>query len=114
MSVQSFTVNRKLLAEIPHFSSDGGESFFVSDFLQRPGDEFSDHLHLFFFHPTASDRRSAETNAAGNERRTRIERNRVLIDRDAGAIKSFLRYFPGQFSFTQVQQHQMIVGTARD
>ncbi len=48
------------------------------------------------------------------ERLLCVERNRVLVGGDRGAVERLFRRPPGRLLGTQIDQHQMRIGTARD
>ena len=49
-------------------------------------DQIRDDGHLGFFHAAGGDRRSADTDTAGNRRRFRVKRDQILVDRDLHAV----------------------------
>ena len=49
---------------------------------------------------------------AGFENRIGVERDRVFVHGDSGAIEHFLRFFPVQIFRAKIDKHQMIVGAA--
>ena len=56
--------------------------------------------------------RGADTDAGGYERRAGFERNRILVDGDAGLVKCLLSRFAGNVAAGEVDQHQVVVGAA--
>ena len=71
-------------------------------------------FHLGFAHPARRDGRRADADAAGDHRRILVERNRVLVDRDAGLAERGLGDLAGDALGEDVDQHQVIVGAAAD
>src|SRR5690606_33186630 len=59
-------------------------------------------------------RRGAETDARGHERLLRVERDAVLVAGDVRTAESRLGALAGGVLRTQVNQHQVVVGAARD
>ena len=55
-----------------------------------------------------------EADAAGDERRLRILGNGVLVDGDAGVAERLLGHLAGEALGTEVDQHEVRVGAARD
>ena len=66
------------------------------------------------FHASASHGRSADANAAGDERRCRIEWNHILIECDSGLLQRLICYFSGDAFLEQFDDHEMIVCSARN
>ena len=62
---------------------------------QRPGDESADLLHLRSAHAAGGHGRRAEADAAGDHRRAGVERDRVLVDGDAGPVERGLGLLAG-------------------
>ena len=60
------------------------------------------------------DRRRADAQAAGDKRRARIVRHRVLVDGDVGAAQRRIGRLAGDALLDQVDQEQVIVGAAGD
>ena len=81
--------------------------------FQRSGNEITDQVHLRFFHAARGHGRRADAHAASDKRRARVERHGVAIDGNARFIQSLLRYLARELGFTQIDQHQMIVGAVR-
>src|SRR4051812_5248739 len=58
--------------------------------------------------------RRSQTHARGDGELLRIARDRVLVDGDAGAIEHLLGRNAGRLLRTEVDQHDVAVGPARD
>nr|GFD32019.1 hypothetical protein [Tanacetum cinerariifolium] len=58
--------------------------------------------------------RRANSDAAGHKRRLVVERHHVFVNRDVGLHQGVLGQLAGQALRAQVNQHQVIVGAARD
>ena len=67
-----------------------------------------------FAHAARGHRRRADADAAGDHRRILIERNRVLVDRDARLAERRFGDLAGDAFREHVHEHQMIVGAAAD
>jgi hypothetical protein len=80
----SLGVQGKLLRHAQHLLADFREHRGVRPMIERLRDPVRDLPHLRFFHAACSYCWSANANAAWLHRRIRIERNRILIDRNAG------------------------------
>src|SRR5690606_35096429 len=65
-----------------------------------------------FFEATAGDGRGTDTHTRGDERRTRVVRNGVFVHGDVGAAQGSVSVFTGVFLADQVDQEQVVVGTA--
>src|SRR5579864_1009132 len=77
-------VEWKVFAEVEHLLADFGERGRVSALVQHLGDPAADLFHLRFFHAARGERGRADAYARGLKRRISVERNRVLVDGDAG------------------------------
>ena len=77
-------------------------------------DQLGDAHHLRRAHAARGERRRAEADAAGDERRLRVVRDGVLVDRDAGLVERLLGDLAGEALGPEVDQHQVVVGAARD
>src|SRR5690606_12211036 len=58
--------------------------------------------------------RRAEADAGGHKRLFRVKRNTVLVAGDVGAAKSSLCPLAGRILRTQIDQHKMVIGAARN
>ncbi len=67
-----------------------------------------------FAHAARRHRRRAEPDAARHHRRILIERNRVLVDGDAGGAERRLGDLAGDALREHVDEHDVIVGAAAD
>src|SRR3954451_6606475 len=92
-----------------HQLADGGAhlgaaaAFGVAD--RRP-DERGDLLHVRLGHALGGDRRAADADAGGDRRRLRVERDRVLVEHDAGRVAASLGLGAGHAGLAQVEQRQ--------
>ena len=82
--------------------------------LQRAREQLADDVHLGFAHAARRHRRRADADAARDHRRILIERNRVLVDRDARLAERRLRDLAGDALREDVDEHQVVVGAAAD
>ena len=102
---------------VPNAALDAGEiqanSFqlgFVGAIVQRVSDPLTDLLHFRFFHPARCESGCSNADSARLHRRIGVERNRVLVDRNAGIMQRVLG-FAAQHAFGKdVDQHQVRVG----
>ena len=69
---------------------------------------------LGFLEATRGDRRRADAQAGGHERRSRIVRHRVLVDRDVRAPERGFRVLAGDVLADQVDEEQVVLGAAGD
>src|SRR4030095_1655717 len=106
---KSSRVDRKFSTKLADFTGNGLQHLSISYVIESPADEIADLLHLFLFHAPRRHRRGAASNAAGYERRARVEWDRILVNRDACPVERLLGDLPGQFRFAQIDQHQVIV-----
>ncbi len=71
-------------------------------------------VHLGLAHAAGGHRRRADADAARDHRRILIERNRVLVDRDAGLAERRLGHLARDAFREHVHEHQVVVGAAAD
>src|SRR3954447_24556346 len=78
----------------------------------RGADQRGDRLHVALGHPLRGDRRTADPDAGGDRRRLRVERDRVLVQHDAGGVAAGLGDLAGDQltggvgDLAQVEQRQ--------
>ncbi len=104
--------HRELGTEHQDFLADLLDHGFLIDVLRDAMDKRSDLSGLVLLHAAGGDCWRAQTQAAGIERRGRISWNGVVVRDDAGSVKGFGEFFAGDALVPQVDQHQMVVGTA--
>ena len=107
-------VQREHPAQLLDFRFHHAERGIVVRRGQRARDELADLVHLALAHAARRDRRRADADAARRHRRVRIERDRVLVDRDAGLAERRFGDLAGEAAREHVDQHQMVVGAAAD
>src|SRR5215472_8707474 len=82
------TVEREPGGERADFLAHPRNGVFIRHIEKHLGDERSYLVHLGLAETARGDGGRAEPDAARVERRVGVERDRVLVDRDAGAIES--------------------------
>ena len=75
-------------------------------------DAVRDDLHLFHAHAAGRSGRGAQTNAGGDERAALLTRNGVLVGGDVNRIQTRLQILAGALLVGQINEQQVIVGTA--
>ena len=80
--------------------------------FQRLNNKVRDFQHLFLFHAARSDGWCSNPYAAWLENWICVKRNRILVDRDPGAIKDLLRFLAVNFLRAKIDKHEVIVGAA--
>src|SRR6478735_1789971 len=86
----------------------------LADALEHFGDQAADLAELGRAESARGARRGAEADARGLRRRQRIERDRVLVAGQERAVEANFGRFAGHFLGPEVDQHQVVVGSARD
>src|SRR6185437_8224644 len=81
-------VKRELLGQVEDFAPNTGEGAVVGAVSQGLGDPAANLAHLLFPHSAGGHGRRADADAAGLERRVRVEGNCVLIYGDSGLTQS--------------------------
>src|SRR6185295_19874021 len=81
------TVERKFISEFLDFAAHIGHRILGRDIAQHLGDEGRRLAHFRFPETARSDRRASQPDAARVKRRIHIERDGVLVDRDARTIE---------------------------
>ena len=76
------------------------------------GNAVGDDLHLGHAHAAGGDRRSAQTHAGGDERAAGLAGDGILVGSDVHAVQTGFQILAGALLVTQVDEHQMVVGTA--
>src|ERR1700738_5047412 len=89
-------VRGELRTERGDFVTDSVELATVARVAECPADERGDLAHLGLAHPRRGDRRGAEPEPAGDERRAGVPGDLVLVARHAGAVEGLLGHFAGQ------------------
>src|SRR5712692_1440865 len=106
-------VRREVRAQVVHFCSYLGGDVVVVDLPQHLCDEARDASHLRFAHTRGGERGGAEADAAGDEGALRIERDGVLVARNSRPIERLLGDLAGDTERAQIDEEQVVVGTAR-
>src|SRR5262245_21709737 len=84
----------------------------LGEALERLREEVPDRLELLDAEAAGGRRRRAEAYAGGDGRLLRIVGNAVLVRGDVGAFQRLLGDVAGDALGAEIDQHQMIVGTA--
>ena len=74
----------------------------------------ADRAHLVRPEPARGRRRRPDPDPGGGVRRERVERDRVLVDRDADLVEQVLGLLAGHPERRDVDEHEVVVGAARD
>ena len=82
--------------------------------LERPNDQTADFLHLRLAHPARGDRGRSDANSRRHHGLAGIERDHVLVGRDAGSLESDLRGLAGRVPSHQGEQEEVVVGATGD
>src|SRR6266566_3735537 len=80
----SAPISATFFGELQHLFADFSQDRAVSPLVQYFGDPPADLPHLGLLHAACGQGGCADANAARLHRRIRIERNRILIDGNAG------------------------------
>ena len=107
-------IQRELLGQLQHLAANLLEHGLVGAIVQRLGDPLADLSHLGFLHAARGQRWRTDANAAGLHRRIGIERNGVLVHRDAGIVQRVLGFAAQHALGEHIDQHQVRVGAAGD
>src|SRR5436305_2354579 len=115
-STRSAGVGPELRAEVVGRVPDVGQSGVVVAVPQGAADEGGDLAHLGLPHPGRGDRRGADAQPAGDERRPGIAGDGVLVQGDPGPVEHVLGHLAGQRHVgpPEVDQHQVVVRAGRD
>ena len=98
--------------EVEDVVPDAFDGEFVFTMVENFADEAGNLLHLRFFHAACRNGGRADADAGRDEWAFRVERNRVFIHRDVGLVQSHRRIFARDVDWCQVDEHEVIVGTA--
>src|SRR5262249_4616882 len=109
---EALAEDREAAADRPYLVPDPRRCALVTEGLDAPVHQLGDLLHLALAHAARRDGRRTDPDPAGDERRAWVERDGVLVHRDAGAIEGFLRRLAGDLGAAEVDQDQVIVGPA--
>ena len=90
------------------------QSVRIGAISQRFSNEVGDLQHFLFLHAARSDRRRADADAARLENGICVERDRIFVHRDPGAIKNLLRFLTVDFLGAKIDQHQVVIRSARN
>ncbi len=88
------------------------EHGFVGAVVQRLGDPLANLPHLGLLHAARGQRRSADADAAGLHRRIGVERDGVLVHRDACVVQRVLGFAAQHALGENIDQHEVRVGAA--
>src|ERR671935_2658848 len=88
-------IERKARGQLLHLAPHGGLDGAGAEIGQHAIDQARDLRHLGLLHPAGGDGRRAEADAAGDHGTLRLERNRVLVHGDPGAVERLLRILAG-------------------
>ena len=72
-------------------ASDGAKRAVIVGRREDARDQLGDDVHFGLAHAAGGDRRRADANPARHHRRVLVERNRILVDRDASLAERGLR-----------------------
>ena len=100
------------MAKLAHLRVNRAQRFFISWIFQNFRDPTRDRFHFGLFHPARRKGRSSNAHATGDERRALFVRNGIFVNRDPSFIESDFGVFAGDLFFLQINDDQMIVGTA--
>lgn len=102
-------VNRVLLAQLGDFGTD--IICLVLEIGCCQPDALCDRRHILFLQTTGCDCRGTDADTGGNERASRLIRERYLVQSDVTSSQRFSEFLSGNFHSAQVKQHQMVVCT---
>ena len=105
---------RKFRRQLAYAHADFVRGVHVFDVHQHLGNHVGNRGHLRLLHATRRAGGCAQTDTAGLERRAGLERNRVLVRRDACLIERDLRILAGDVFRAHVHEHEMVVRAAAD
>src|SRR5271170_8256522 len=100
-------IERKLLSELQHLPANPSQRLRIRTLRQRLADPLADGAHLRLLHAAGSQRRRADADARGLERRIRVIWNRVLVHCDARIAESGLGFAAEHALGEDVHQHQV-------
>ena len=106
-------VERKTGSEGSHLLPDQGGGAFVRDVVEHLRDQGADLAHFRLLESARSHRRRTQPYAARVQGRIRVERDGILVDRDAGAVERLLRFLTANAFGEHIQQHHVRVRAAR-
>src|SRR5439155_7970820 len=91
LSSAPLRVERKAVRQLLDLVADRGLHGGRPELRERAVDQARDRDHLRLAHPARGDRGRAEADAARDHGALRLERDRVLVDRDPRAVERLLR-----------------------
>ena len=101
-------------AELQHTPAHRLDHVVIADVVQHVAHPVRELHGLGNAEAARGDRRRADAQAAGHRRRTRVVRHGVLVHRDVGLAQRRVGIGAGVGLADQVDQHQVVVGAARD
>ena len=105
-------IERELSAQLQHLVSDGGAVGLGAE--GHALDEGGDLHHLVGAEATGGDGGGADADAARDEGGAGLTGDGVLVGGDMHLVKPRLQLLTGQLGVTEIKEHQVVVGTARD
>jgi hypothetical protein len=104
----------KTAGEVTHLFFHAAEGLWVLDVGQNLVDEVCDLSHFGLFHAPSCHCWGADADSASERDFFGVEGDSVFVDGDTGMIEGLLRLFSIDPFWTEVHQHEMVVGSAGD
>src|SRR5580765_6534230 len=108
----SLSEKRKLYGKLLDLRAKRFKAFFILWSLKSFRNPLSYLSHFSFFHPTSRERRSSNSNAAGDKGGFGVKRNHIFIHRNTCLLQNILSYFHGHLLISYIHQDQVIVRSA--
>src|SRR5471030_1840225 len=106
----SVAINREVTAHRSGLAGDGCLDVGIAKVIEDVADPASQFDALGFLETTAGDRRCADAQARGHERRLWIVGHGVFVHGDPGAAEGGVGVFAGQALADQADQEQVVIG----